>query len=144
MADHSNQEDARGRVLVVEDDYFIANDVCETLADMGCDVVGPYATIEEATAAVESESVDAAVLDVNLSGAPVYPLASKLLGRRVPLLFVTGYSPEIISQKFAAVPRLTKPILPRQLQKAVARLIAGRDGAQDPGHATSARGRAGS
>jgi DNA-binding response OmpR family regulator len=131
MADDRNPEDARGRVLVVEDDYFIASDVRDSLEEMGCDVVGPYATIEEATAAMESESLDAAVLDVNLSGDAVYPLAGKLMGRRVPLLFVTGYSPEIISQKFAAVPRLTKPIMPRQLQKAVALLIADHQGDQD-------------
>lgn len=133
MADDSNRQDARGRVLVVEDDYFIANDVCETLADMGYDVIGPYPTMEEAALALEREAVDAAVLDVNLSGNAVYPLAHQLMGRRVPLLFVTGYSPDIISRQFDAVPRLTKPIMPRQLQKAVAGLIAGGQGDQSHG-----------
>jgi CheY-like chemotaxis protein len=126
MADDRNPEDAHGRVLVVEDDYFIATDVRDSLEQMGCDVVGPFATIEEAAAAIESQSLDAAVLDVNLSGDAVYPLAHKLIGRRIPLLFVTGYSPENISRQFAAVPRLTKPIMQRQLQRAVARLIADR------------------
>lgn len=130
MADEKNPQP---RILVVEDDYFIASDVRESLQDMGCDVVGPYPTIEEAAAVVEREALDAAVLDVNLSGNAVYPLARQLIGRRVPLLFVTGYSPDIISRKFDAVPRLTKPIMPRQLQKAVARLIADDRGDQSVG-----------
>ncbi len=128
----ADEKSPQPRVLVVEDDYFIASDVRESLQDMGCDVVGPYPTIEEAAAAVEREALDAAVLDVNLSGDAVYPLARQLIGRRVPLLFVTGYSPDIISRKFDAVPRLTKPIMPRQLQKAVARLIA--DGRSEQSH----------
>lgn len=126
MADDIETKAAQGRVLVVEDDYFIANDVCDSLATMGCNVVGPFPSVEAATAAVESEPLDAAVLDVNLAGDAVYPLARKLIRRRVPLLFVTGYSSERISKKFAAVPRLTKPILPGQLQTAVARLIGDR------------------
>jgi DNA-binding response OmpR family regulator len=126
MADETGTKAAQGRVLVVEDDYFIANEVCDSLATMGCNVVGPFPTIAEASAAVESENLDAAVLDVNLAGDAVYPLARRLLRRRVPLLFVTGYSADLISKKFDAIPRLTKPILPGQLQTAVARLIADR------------------
>lgn len=132
MADKKSPQNTQPRVLVVEDDYFIASDVRESLEDMGWNVIGPYPTIEEAAAATEREALDAAVLDVNLSGDAVYPLAHQLMGRRVPLLFVTGYSPDIISRKFDAVPRLTKPIMPRQLQKAVARLIA--DGHGDRSH----------
>lgn len=111
------------RVLVVEDDYFIANEIQAWLTDIGCEVFGPFCDLREPVDMAHMQPLDAAVLDVNLSGQTVYPLASKLLYRHVPVLFVTGYGTESISPQFRAIPRLTKPIFARQLQQAVFDLV---------------------
>ena len=111
------------RILVVEDDYFIADNVRNILNDVGCAVVGPFSSIEETMQKIGDQVPDAAVLDVNLSGRAIYPLAQTLLRRKIPVLFVTGYDPSSIHRKFRSVPRLAKPVDARQLQQAVARLI---------------------
>jgi two-component SAPR family response regulator len=110
-------------VLLVEDDYFIASDMRDSLEDLGCHVMGPFASVEEPLGALETRTPDAAILDVNLSGDAVYPLASALRDRKVPMLFVTGYDPKSIHDQYRSVPRLMKPINGRQLQKAVMGLI---------------------
>jgi len=121
------------RVLVVEDDYFIASDIDQCLTNLGCEVVGPYPTVEDAVSSLETRAPDAAVLDVNVAGQAVYPLARTLIRRRIPTLFVTGYDEASISPRFRAVPRLTKPLMARELQKAMASLVAQVPPAPAPG-----------
>lgn len=111
------------RILVVEDDYFVADTVGDVLKDIGCEVLGPFSSIEETMQKIGDELPDAAVLDVNLSGRTVYPLAQALLQRNIPVLFVTGYDRSNIHRKFQSVPRLAKPVDANQLQQAVSRLV---------------------
>jgi len=98
------------RILVVEDEPLVAMNLSKSLAELGFHVVGPYSTLARAaTAAVETE-VDAALLDVNLSGKAVYPVADILASKNVPFAFITGYSTEALPDKYANAPVLQKPV----------------------------------
>jgi len=81
------------RVLIAEDELLVAMEVAQTLRDLGCEVLGPAATVEEALrlAQAEAGTIDAAVLDVNLAGRPSFPAADILAGQGVPVVFATGY-----------------------------------------------------
>ena len=63
----------------------------KSLAELGLSVVGPYSTLAKAVAAAGEREVDAALLDVNLSGETVYPVADILASKNVPFAFITGY-----------------------------------------------------
>jgi AmiR/NasT family two-component response regulator len=79
------------RVLVVEDEFLIALDVEETLRDLGCEVVGPVATVAEALAIADPVCCDVAVLDVRLVDGSTEPLAVALKERGIPFVVLTGY-----------------------------------------------------
>lgn len=80
------------RVLVVEDDHLVAQSIAGHLKSLGCEIIGPAATSDDACALVKSKAVDAAILDINLSAGTSAPVARALAGRRTPFVFVTGYS----------------------------------------------------
>lgn len=111
-------------ILVVEDEYLIADDLTLTLTDQGGTVIGPVATLDMATAAVTEQRPDLAVLDINLRGEPVFPLADLLIAQRVPFVFATGYDAGAIPERFASVPRCEKPIRTADLLAALDRLSA--------------------
>ena len=76
------------RILVVEDEYLLADDLNNALADAGAHVLGPAASVEDATALIGNEAtIDAAILDVNLRGDMVFPLADALRERGIPFAF---------------------------------------------------------
>lgn len=107
------------KVLVVEDDYFIAQDTCSMLRNNGAEVLGPVASLEKALAVVASESeIDAAVLDINLRDARVFPVADALSARGVPFVFATGYDKTVIPDRFAGVRHCEKPIDYNDLMRA--------------------------
>jgi DNA-binding response OmpR family regulator len=97
------------RVLVVEDEFWLADDVSKALSRAGCEVVGPFATVGAAFLRLESASLDAAILDINLRGEDVFPLASELRRRGIPYAFTTGYGKEVLPPEHRAVPRWQKP-----------------------------------
>jgi CheY-like chemotaxis protein len=105
------------RVLLVEDEALVGMMMKDALNDLGYEIVGPYSTVHEARDAVFQDDFHAAILDVNLHGEPVYPLADLIAARDLPFVFVTGYSAEGIDSRFAHVPVLQKPIERRQLQQ---------------------------
>jgi len=108
------------RILVVEDEPLVAMNLSKSLAELGFSVVGPYSTLAKAaTAAVETE-VDAALLDVNLSGETVYPVAEILASKNVPFAFITGYGTEALPSKYANAPVLQKPVDQRTLHNLLA------------------------
>ncbi|MDO8323029.1 MULTISPECIES: response regulator [unclassified Phenylobacterium] len=79
------------RVLVVEDEMMVSMLIEDMLTDLGCIVVGPAARLDEAIALAEGEQIDCAVLDVNLGGQPIFPLADILRAKGAPFAFATGY-----------------------------------------------------
>jgi PAS domain S-box-containing protein len=100
----------RRRILLVEDESLIAMMMDQTLRELDFDVVGPFGTVHEALAAVESESIDAGILDINLAGEMAYPIARILQARKVPFVFMTGYGPETIAAPFPDVRIFQKPL----------------------------------
>jgi two-component sensor histidine kinase/CheY-like chemotaxis protein len=108
------------RILVVEDEPLVAMNLSKSLAELGFSVVGPYSTLAKAaTAAVETE-VDGALLDVNLGGETVYPVADILASKNVPFAFITGYGTEALTCKYANAPVLQKPVDQGTLQNLLA------------------------
>jgi CheY-like chemotaxis protein len=98
------------RVLVVEDDYFLAHDLKDELAGAGAEVIGPIGRVSDALHLVTTgEPLDGAVLDINLGGQMVYAVADALRARNVPFVFTTGYDAETIPAEYAAVTRYEKP-----------------------------------
>lgn len=98
------------RILVVEDDFILALDLQLALEDAGAVVIGPVPSVAEALALLESAPVlDGAILDVNLHGEVVFPVAGILHGRGIPLAFTTGYDSDILPRAFADAPCFEKP-----------------------------------
>jgi len=110
------------RVLIVEDEELVALELSCELSRLGWTVVGPAATLPEALSLI-SKGVDAAVLDVNLRGRPVYPIASALAERDVPFLFCTGYELVDPEGRFADVPVIRKPVHPESVSAALSNLL---------------------
>jgi len=104
------------RLLLVEDEALTGMMMSDMLTDLGFDVIGPFGRVADAMAAIKGEDFHAAVLDVNLDGEVVYPVADAVLARGVPFVFVTGYSADGIDRRFAQVPVLQKPIERQMLQ----------------------------
>lgn len=111
------------RVLVVEDELLVAMLVEDILADAGCIVVGPFARVPEALAAARTALVDVALLDVNVAGETVFPVAHVLEGRGVPFLFVTGYGQAALPRDRPRWEACAKPFHPDQLTGCLARKL---------------------
>ena len=95
------------RILLVEDEYLVASLIEEMLEIAGCIVTGPIPRLAKAVDAADRETCDAAVLDVNLAGERIYPVADILSRRNIPFVFVTGYG--VLPGEYANRPRLCKP-----------------------------------
>jgi two-component sensor histidine kinase/CheY-like chemotaxis protein len=108
-------------VLLVEDESVIAMMMSEALKELGYDIVGPCATLTEAIGAKNSSKVDAAILDINLGGQMVYPLAALLESEGIPFAFITGYGTESVDPRYAHVALLQKPVDRRALASLFAR-----------------------
>jgi CheY-like chemotaxis protein len=99
------------RVLVAEDEFLAGLTTIQVLESSGCVVVGPAARIEVALRLVQSEALDAAVLDINLAGELIWPVAEHLEHREVPFVFLSAYSQQaMIPARFASAPFLEKPM----------------------------------
>jgi DNA-binding response OmpR family regulator len=97
------------RILVVEDEYYIAADMRDLLLRAGAEVVGPVANVPAAMWMVDTKKLDAAVLDVNLDGVMSFPVADRLIQTGVPFTFVTGYDASALPDTYRDVPRIPKP-----------------------------------
>jgi DNA-binding response OmpR family regulator len=107
------------RVLVVEDDYFIADEICTTLRNGGAEVVGPSPDLQHGLDLVKRERLDCAVLDINLHGDLAFSLATELRKRGTPSIFATGYDQSVLSGPFSDSVRLEKPVNLNELLRAV-------------------------
>lgn len=123
MIDMTGEPDLTGRrILVVEDDYYLATDTARALRGAGAEVLGPYATEEDAQAELAEQRPDAVVVDVNLGLGPSFKLARRLKDGDIPFVFTTGYDAGVIPAEFEGVERLEKPLQLRQIVGAVASL----------------------
>lgn len=99
------------RILVVEDEYLLAQEICEWLQGAGVTVVGPAATIAAALEAVRGTTqIDAALVDLNLRGEMAYPVADALRQRGIRFVFLTGYDSGAIPARYKDVDRCEKPL----------------------------------
>lgn len=108
------------RVLVVEDEYMIADDLVRVLSEAGAKVIGPASSLTGATDLAEATLLDAAVLDINLRGIAVYPLVDMLRARGVPVVLATGYGTDAIPLAYADLPHCEKPVTPETVRDVVA------------------------
>ena len=115
---------AQIRVLVVEDEYLIRMLVEDMLADLGYAVAAAVGTMAEASELAATGDFSAAILDVNLDGNEIFPVADILSGRGVPFVFVTGYGERSIPEPYRDRPALQKPFQADQLGAALGSLLA--------------------
>jgi two-component sensor histidine kinase/DNA-binding response OmpR family regulator len=98
------------RLLLVEDEVLVGLFMGEMLEDMDFSVTEPCRSLADGMAVAKSETFDGAVLDMNLNGESVYPLADLLAAQNVPFVFVTGYSADVVAERFAQIPIIQKPV----------------------------------
>ena len=112
------------RIVIVEDDYFIANDLATDFAKVGLQIVGPVPSLAKALRLIEEGQIDGAVLDINLDGDKVYEVADALMSRGVPIVFVTGYERPSIPERYIDVPLCLKPVASDKVLEELERLIS--------------------
>lgn len=112
------------RILIVEDEFLLALVLEQDLAAAGYSVVGPFNKLSSAMAATRTEAFDIAILDVNLNGEMVYPLADDLIARDIRFIFLTGYVANDLPERFRNWPRLPKPYDPAALLREIARVCS--------------------
>lgn len=105
------------RILVVEDEMMVAMLMEDLLELFGCTIVGPAASIAMALRLIAAEAVDGAMLDLNLAGHSVYPVADELARRGIPFIFVTGYGSQELEGDHNDRPKLPKPFRRLELQR---------------------------
>jgi len=115
------------RVLLVEDEPIVAWLLKDMLVDLGLVVVGPAASVNQALAMIDAESIDMAVLDVNLKGQMSYPIADALVARGVPFVFSTGYDIDRLLVGYRTVPALQKPFHGADLTDTLVKLLASKE-----------------
>jgi DNA-binding NtrC family response regulator len=114
------------RVLVVEDELLIALALEDMLQGFGCNVVGPFSRIADAERAIRSEPIDAALLDVNVRGELVYPIAAMLAERGIPSILCSGYAASnMIPDAFKQMPQIAKPYDEAILRRMMDRVFLG-------------------
>ena len=117
------------RVLVIEDEYYIADDLRRTLDSAGAKVVGPCSTLANADAAIDRGEFDCAVIDLNLHGESAVPIADRLMREGRSFAIATGYGSDVVPDHLKAVPRIEKPFDPPALLEIVKQLSCAKAGA---------------
>lgn len=112
------------RILVVEDEYLIRMLLEDMLIDLGYEIVGAVGTIAEASDLAAKAEFDLAILDVNVDGKEIYPVAAILASRGVPFVFVSGYGEGSLADPFRTRPSLQKPFQAEQLKTTLEALLA--------------------
>ena len=120
----SDSTTAMPRVLVVEDEYLIRMLLEDMLAELGYDVAAAVGSMAEASEFAAHGDFNAAILDVNLDGEEIYPVAEILAKRGLPFVFVTGYGENSLPEPYRSRPALQKPFQAEQLKSTLNGLLA--------------------
>lgn len=129
MSGETNEELLKGaRVLVVEDEAAISMLLEDMLLDFECEIVGPAARLTTALEMAQSESFTVAILDVNVAGEPIYPVAEAIAQRNLPFVFSTGYGGAGIREPFRDRPVVQKPFSQNDLKRTLIAAVAAAKG----------------
>ena len=122
MASEPSQgKTARFRVLVVEDESLVAMFLEDVLGDLGHQMLGPYSRVDAALTAAQAEDFDIAILDVNVNGQAIFPVAEAIAARGIPFIFSTGYGQKSLPEEYRSRPTLDKPFLPGDVEAVLAK-----------------------
>ncbi|GEO97978.1 response regulator [Methylobacterium haplocladii] len=125
MSAEPNEDVLKGaRVLVVEDEAAISMLLEDMLDDFGCEIVGPAARLSTALEMAQKETFVVAILDVNVAGEPIYPVAEAIVQRGLPLVFSTGYGGAGIREPFRDRPVVQKPFSQADLKRTLISAIS--------------------
>ena len=113
------------RVMIVEDELLIAMMIEDLLIEQNCVVVGPYSTVGNALAAARTSLLDLAVLDVNVRGEKIYPVAETLSVRRIPFILLSGYGDEAVPRNHPDWRACAKPFQAADLTNILAHTVTG-------------------
>lgn len=113
------------RVLVLEDETLVSMMVEDMLLDLGCEVLGPFAKLDQALEFVGKAGggIDAALLDVNLGGVRSFPMAEALAVKGVPFVFTTGYDESGLPDVWRGRPTLRKPFMMGEMAEALRKAL---------------------
>ena len=114
------------RVLVVEDEYYLADDLSRALCGAGAEVVGPVGSLEDAESKVSEGGFDCAVVDMNLRGDFAYAVAERLGTVGVPFVVATGYNQSSLPEALANAPRVEKPFATHEVVDLLVRIFENR------------------
>ena len=114
------------RVLIVEDEAMIAGLIESILSAAGWSVVGPVATLERALETIERERIDAALLDARINGRDVYAVADVLMRRRIPFIFVSGFTRKQMPPRYRDCAYIAKPFTPDAILALLDEVVARR------------------
>lgn len=112
------------RVLIVEDEFLIADDLARALRSAGADPVGPVSSVDDAEQLVRQGHVDAAIIDLNLRGEMASDFAQRLAATNLPCLIVSGYGGDALPESVSDIPQLEKPVSPASVIQALANRLA--------------------
>ncbi len=113
----------KSRIMVVEDEVLVGMLLEEMLGDLGYEIAGMAARLDDALEMARQSTVNAAILDVNLNGGDVFPVADVLAEREIPFIFATGYGQRGIVERYRDRPVLAKPFQRGDLAKTLAEVI---------------------
>jgi DNA-binding NarL/FixJ family response regulator len=113
------------RVLIVEDQSMVAMLLEDTLAELGCEIVGMAASFDEAAEKAASLSFDVAIVDINLNGEHTTTIAERMVLERRPLVLTTGYGSANLPSSLQRIPLLQKPFALQELRRAIRQALAG-------------------
>jgi len=127
-ADQPSKSPSGHDVLLVEDEALVGLMIADFLREIGYSVIGPFTKIQDGLQVANTARLAAAVLDVNIGGEEIYPVAESLMRRNIPFVFVTGYGADGIDERFSGVPVLQKPVDREQLLRVLATRTQGTAG----------------
>ena len=111
------------RILVIEDDYYLASDEAAALKETGAIIVGCTGDVSEARRFIDKELIDCALVDINLGYGPSFDIARALRDRQIPFAFTTGYDAAAIPNEFVNIPRLEKPFTQPKMLALLGKLV---------------------
>jgi CheY-like chemotaxis protein len=121
-----NETIAGLRILIAEDEALVAMMIEDIVADLGCVVVGPAASVARALELIGGERIDGALVDLNLGGEHARPIVDALQARGMPLVFISGYGRAMLTGDLARYPIVSKPFDEGDVRQALAHIAAAR------------------